>query len=181
MENDKRAFSRVRASIQAWLRPLHSPDDIPLFNETSSTLQSPSRASLRDSRLSEDVINFLLQMDSKLDAILGMLGRDQILKDFPISGTISEISGAGIRLHTPTPSNSLEQDAHYEVVLALSQMPLRLAGAMGRILRIETRSEWSDKLSYALEFTRIREADLDAVVAFVMQEERKRIREQKWD
>ncbi len=180
MKNDKRTYSRVAVYIQAWLRLLPVPDDAPMFNECTGFLESASRHNLEGSRLPAPLIAFLQDMDTKLQAIMGMLGRDRLLKDFPLTGTVREISGAGVRLHLPQADEILQQGAVLEIVLALSQMPLRLAGAMGRVSRNEI-DPVSGRTIHAVEFTSIREADLDAIVGFVLQEERKRIRQRKWE
>ncbi len=180
MEKEKRTYSRIAVNIQAWLRPLPTPDDTPMFNESTGLMQDTARTNLFDSRLPAPLIDFLLGMDTKLQAILSMLGRDRLLKDFPLTATVREISGAGVRLHLPQADEPLLEGTALEVVLALSQMPLRLAGAMGRVSRNET-DPTSGRIIHAVEFTSIREEDLDAIVGFVLQEERKHIRQQKWE
>ena len=60
----------------------------------------------------------------------------------------------------------------------LSRFPLRMAGAMGRILRLE---EQDGLLVHALDFTRIRERDLENIVQFVFQSQRDDLRGKKWD
>ena len=55
---------------------------------------------------------------------------------------------------------------------------MRLAGAMGRIIR---REEIDGRIVYALDFTRIRERDLESIVQFVFQSQRDDLRGKKWD
>jgi c-di-GMP-binding flagellar brake protein YcgR len=64
-----------------------------------------------------------------------------------------------------------------EVVLMLSQFPLRMAGAIGRVIRAEPDQ---GRTLYALDFTRIRERDLETIVQFVFQSQRDELREKKW-
>lgn len=177
MQQEKRTYSRVATNIRAWLRPLPSPEAPPLFNDAANLLRGNASQTLQETRLPEALVQFLLDMDRKLQAILGLLGRDQLLEDFPLKSTVLEISGAGVRLHCEDP---LPLDKPMEIVIALSQLPLRLAGAIGKAVRLD-KDEESQAESYAFEFTRIREIELDAIIGFVLQEERRHIRERKWD
>lgn len=177
MSEEKRHYSRVQTNLHAWMRPLPSPQAPPIFNDSSNLLAGSSENLLHESRLPESLMNFLMDMDRKLQAILGMLGRDQLLADFPLQIIVTEISGAGIRFISDT---ALKIGEPMEVVVALSQIPLRLAGAIGKPTRIE-ESPSDQQHAYAFEFTRIREAQLDQVIGFVLQEERRAIRERKWE
>ncbi len=175
MNEEKRTYSRVGTNIQAWLRPLPYPDAPTLFRGEAGSLQSPQV--LNDARLSEGLTHFLLDLDRKLELILSLLGREQLLSQFPLTATVCEISGAGLRLVVP---EGLPLDELMEVVLVLNQLPLRLAGAVGKARRLQLVEE-GRPAQYAFEFTRINEAALDAIIGFVLQEERRRIRERKWD
>ena len=55
---------------------------------------------------------------------------------------------------------------------------MRLAGAMGRIIRCD---DVDGTMVYALDFTRIRERDLESIVQFVFQSQRDDLRGKKWD
>ena len=88
---------------------------------------------------------------------------------------ILEISGAGVRFCTP---DILPMEQYVETVIVLSRFPLRLAGAVGRIIRQDRQD---DKTVYALDFTRIRERDLELIVQFVFQSQRDDLRVKKWD
>ncbi len=178
MNQEKRTYSRIATNIQAWLRPLPTPDAPPSFHDASHILRNELPKGLAESRLPEGLIQFLLDIDLKLQTILGLLGREQLLADFPIKGTVTEISGAGVRLHCD--GDAIPLGTPMEIVIALSQLPLRLAGAVGKAVRTDTDAS-SPYTVYGFEFTRIREDELDAVVGFVLQEERRRIRERKWD
>lgn len=177
MNQERHTYSRVPANIQAWLRPLPSPDAPGMFSDASELMGGSAQSGLQDSRLPEAVVQFLLEMDRKLQTILGLLGRDQLLQDFPYKVTVTELGGDGVHfVCDQKPPLNLAT----EIVIALKPMPLHLAGAVGKALQMEQAADEQPE-SYFFEFTRIREAELDAIIAFVLQEQRRQIRERKWD
>ena len=88
---------------------------------------------------------------------------------------IVEISGDGVVFTSP---EVLELHQYVEAVIVLARFPLRVAGAIGRIVRLD---EKDGMLFYALDFTRIRERDLESIVQFVFQSQRDDLRGKKWD
>ncbi|MBG0778213.1 MAG: PilZ domain-containing protein [Desulfovibrionaceae bacterium] len=183
MESESRTFSRVKTYLRGRLRRIHSAEAPYLFNGVPAEGGLNADA-LKEARLSDGLVDFLLQMDHKLDAILSHLNRGLIQDDFPIPVEVLDISGAGVRFVS---SQTFTPGEHVEITLVLNQFPLRMAGAIGRVARVANAAEAGSTphsaapYSVALDFVRIREADLEAVVHFVFNEERKQIREKKWD
>lgn len=174
-EEDRREFSRIRTRIEALMRRLDDPEAPQLFHET--VLLPDVRNIFVGSSIQKEIADFLIALDAKLDTLVSMATRDQLEHDFPIIADIHEISGNGFRFHT---TEHVEPGEYFEAVLFLSRMPLRLAGAVGVVRDFRsacTQRQCSPQ--WVIEFTRIREQDLDAVVQFVFQEERRAIREQK--
>ncbi len=130
-----------------------------------------------DGRMSEAVASFLLSLDQKLDALIGMMSQNRLENDFPVSGTVTEISGAGLRFVS---EQQFQTGAVLEAVLLLRQLPPSMAGAVGRVMRADAQPKTS-LTEYSMDFVRIREHDLEAIVQFVFHEERSHIRERKWD
>lgn len=177
MEHEKRAFSRVATFLRAYARPMASPDAPVMFN-ASSQAASLAGLPLKESKLPEVLVQFLLEMSQKLDLIVSHLSREQLQDDFPHTVDVVELSGAGVQMRAAMP---LKPDDTLELVLVLSQFPLRLASAVGKVVRcLEADAAEGDAL-WAVDFIRIRENDLDAVVHHVFNEERQHIRERKWD
>jgi len=172
---EKRAFMRIPTRLRGYLRLLADPDELPLFRETPPLGAGSGQPDNRDPGMSEALYAMLCTLNAKLDMILSMHSREQIENDFPVPMDIIEISGAGVRFTTPTP---VPVERHVETVIVLSRFPLRMAGAVGRILRQENRD---DQAVYALDFTRIRERDLEHIVQFVFQSQRDDLRGNKWD
>ncbi|MCM0754460.1 PilZ domain-containing protein [Desulfovibrio aminophilus] len=170
MEQEQRAYSRVAAQLRAHGRRCDSPDGPPLFRTATRRDGSTLAARLSTTSMPEGLVDFLVEMDTKLDQILAGQRQDLIRQDFPLELDVREISGAGVRFRSEEP---LADGQILEVVIVLTQFPLRLASAIGRVRGIE------DGL-HRFEFTHIREHDLESIVQFVFQEQREEIRNRKW-
>lgn len=174
---EKREFMRIPTRLGGHLRLMPGPDDMQVFRETpyfGSSGLCPHDA--REAGMSEALYSLLCAINAKLDMLLSMQSRDDLSADFPIPLRIVEISGAGIRFETP---EELLLESPVEAVIVLSRFPLRMAGAVGRIIRRELHEDGSTE--YALDFTRIRERDLENIVQFVFQSQRDDLRGKKWD
>ncbi|MFZ5810854.1 MAG: PilZ domain-containing protein [Thermodesulfobacteriota bacterium] len=174
-DNEKRTFLRIPTRIGGYARKLDMENEQPIFREAPLPGASgPGAFDARDASIPEGLYTLLSSLNAKLDMLLGLLGRDHLATEFPVTLDVVEISGAGLRFFA---SEELPLNGDLEVVLMLSQFPLRMAGAMGRIIRSEPVQ---NKTLYALDFTRIRERDLETIVQFVFQSQRDELREKKW-
>lgn len=168
---------RIPTRLSGYLRLLPDPEDIQIFRESPFLGGGPGLCNdLRDAGMSEALHTMLCSINAKLDMLLSMQSRDELTADFPVTMGIVEISGAGVRF---TASQELDVEQYVESVVVLSRFPLRMAGAVGRILRQEQSPDGSTV--YALDFTRIRERDLESIVQFVFQSQRDDLRGKKWD
>jgi len=175
-DTEKRTYLRIPTRITGHGRLLGDPSEQPVFRDAPlAGLTGPGAFDARDASIPESLYTLLSSLNAKLDILIGMLGKDQMSADFPVDLSVVEISGAGLRFSA---SATLPMDADMEVVLMLSQFPLRMAGAIGKIIRAE---DCDGKTIYALDFTRIRERDLETIVQFVFQSQRDEIRGKKWD
>ena len=177
MEHEKRAFSRVATFVRAHMRPMSGPDAPVMFN-ASSQATSLAGLSLKESKLPDVLVQFLLEMSQKLDLVVSHLSREQLQDDFPHAADVVELSGAGVQMRTDM---ALVPGDVLEIVLVLSLFPLRLAGAVGKVIRALDTAPVDGGTLWAVDFIRIRENDLDAVVQHVFNEERQHIRERKWE
>ena len=174
---EKRAFIRIPTRLAGYLRLLADPEEIQRFRETpylgggSGLCHDP-----REAGMSEALHTMLCSINAKLDMLLSMRSRDELTVDFPVSMDIVEISGAGLRFLS---SEDLPMEQHVEAVIVLSRFPLRMVGAVGRVLRQEAQSD--GQMVYALDFTRIRERDLESIVQFVFHSQRDDLHGIKWD
>ncbi|MFW5487535.1 MAG: PilZ domain-containing protein [Desulfovibrio sp.] len=176
MSDEKRSFSRVNTHFKANVRPLRGAAALPSFNGCPGCYAtSVDMEALKQANVPSALAEYLGAINDKLDMLISMLSRDDILEDFPLEVEVVEISGSGMRFIC---REELSLDQHVEIVMMLSRMPLRMAGAIGRITRTEKLE--NGEIRYGLDFTSIRDADLETVVQFVFKEQRARIREQKW-
>lgn len=174
MSEQKRTYSRVETNIPGRLRLLALGEKTPLFQGCSGC-DTAQGAALRPkgTNLPEALLDFLETINIKLDMLLSLANREQLESTFPVAMNIVEISGAGLIFIA---DRDFALDDRLEIVLFLSQFPLQMAGALGRIHR---REEWFGKTAWAVDFTAVRDQDREAVVRFVFQQERERIRESK--
>ncbi|HML53425.1 MAG TPA: PilZ domain-containing protein [Solidesulfovibrio magneticus] len=172
---EKRTYMRIPTRLRGHLRLVPNADEMPLYRETPPMGSTPCAVDPRDPGISEPLFSLLCTINSKLDMLLAMQDRDVLETDFPVTMDITEISGAGVRFST---TQELDLEQPVEAVIVLARFPMRLAGAMGRIIR---REEIDSRVVYALDFTRIRERDLESIVQFVFQSQRDDLRGKKWD
>ena len=172
---EKRSFMRIPTRLHGHLRLLPGPDDMALYRESPPMGLGVCTADPRDGGMSESLYALLRSIDAKLDMLLSMQNRSEIESDFPVPINIVEISGEGMCFSS---SQVLEINQYVEAVIVLYRFPLRMAGAIGRI----SRRDPEDGIAvYALDFTRIRERDLECIVQFVFQSQRDDLRGNKWD
>ena len=172
---EKRHYLRIATRLRGHLRLVPGPEEIPLYRETPPMGSTVCTLDPRDPGISEPLFSMLCTINAKLDMLLSMQNRDLLESDFPVAMDITDISGAGVRFSSDI---ELALDQSVEAVIMLSRFPMRLAGAMGRIIR---RDETDGNVVYALDFTRIRERDLESIVQFVFQSQRDDLRGKKWD
>ncbi|WP_027192904.1 PilZ domain-containing protein [Megalodesulfovibrio gigas] len=174
---ERRQFARTPVQMTAWCRLLEHAE-APLRLQEAWAVGGPERTALEvleKVRLPEGMAAFLLHLDAKLDAMLGFLLAEKLAKEFPYTMRVVELSGNGIRTQTMAP---LQPGALLEVALLLHHAPVRVAGAVARVLRADTEPPPSGEApAFALEFAHIREPDFEAIMQFVFHEERKRLRE----
>lgn len=171
MSDEKRTFSRVPVRLKGHARIMQSIDSPPIF--TGDAVVNTGRCDdlFRNSKLPEELTIFLKEMDRKLDSILGMLSKETLHTDFPVDIEVMELSAAGVKFRSKTPFETYET---LEIVLTLSQVPLRMAGSKGRILGLEEETGL-----YRFEFVDTRGSDMEAMVQFVFQQQREQIRNSK--
>lgn len=171
MSDEKRSFSRVPVRLKAHARTMQSIESTQLFS--GDVVGDPScRDDLfRSSKLPDDLTNFLSEMDRKLDRVLSLLSRENLKSDFPMDIEIMELSAAGVKFRS---KETFKADEPLEIVILLSQVPLRMAGSKGKILGKE-----EDTKLYRFEFVDVRGSDMEAIVQFVFQQQREHIRNSK--
>lgn len=179
MPSERREYSSISVQFPVWLRTLPDGECPSLYYEYTAFAHD-SLANPLNSGLPEAVTAFLMEMNNKLDSILGLLSIEELRQAFPIEARCTEVGGSGLTLSTGVP---FKNDTYAEAVLVLCRIPLRLAGAIGKLSPAapEESTAAPGEALWRLNFTRIREQDLETVIRFVIQEERRIIRQKKWD
>ncbi len=150
---------------------MRSIDSPPKFTGDAVGAETCRDDLFRNSKLPEELTSFLTEMDRKMDRILGLLSTENLQSDFPLDIEIMELSAAGVKFRCARP---IEINESLEIVLVLSQVPLRMAGSKGRVLGTEEESDL-----YRFEFVDTRGSDMEAIVQFVFQQQREQIRNSK--
>lgn len=174
MSEQKRNYSRIETFLPGRLRLLAPGEEHSLYHGCSGCDPAPqAQGRPKVSGLPETMLDFLETINAKLDMLLSIASQDHLQNNFPVSINIVEISGAGLIF---TADRDFKLDDRVELVIFLSQVPLRIAAAIGRIHR---RDEINKKPAWVVDFSSIRESDREAIVRYVFQQQREQIRESK--
>ncbi len=171
---DENKYIQVDVYLQGLMRRLSNPDELPKFNGYLEENRNLAEL-ITESKLPEELVMFMEDMNSKLEHIIALLEHNRMEANFPIDIEVFSLSAAGAGFRT---KSRLEPGQMVEVVLPLSQLPLVTAGGIGKVERAEHPEYGS---VWKLSFTRIREQDMENIVQFVFRQERKRIREIRWE
>ena len=168
MTEERRAYSRVPSSLRGRLRILPSPDAPPLFRGFGLPDSPVTEQDMENSHLPEKLISFLLALDAKVNAVLTHMQEGRLEDDFPVPIHVSELSGAGLRIH---PLPELKENDYVELLLYVEEFPLKLASGIAKVLRNE-----KNQGAQALQFIHILDEDLEKVIQRVFLEERRLLR-----
>jgi hypothetical protein len=106
--------------------------------------------------------------------VVSLLSQQRLEEDFQDAVEVLDIGVQGLEF---VARRSFAVGDVLEFALVLNQYPLRLAAAVGRV---DAVADSPAGPRHAVTVTRIREADFEAVVQFVINEERQQIREARW-
>ncbi len=162
-------YASVECAVPGMFRLLESLSE-PLFHGGMRVSGSGARERLvRQGTLPDTLVNFLVEMDNKLDAILARLQGEDLTRVFEYSLLTSNLSGGGMRFTCEYP---LKPGDNIEVALQLSELPVQTVFVAGSVDRAGAGA-------YQIEFAGIREQDRDEIIRFVVAEERRQIRQKK--
>ncbi|WP_461209555.1 PilZ domain-containing protein [Desulfocurvus sp. DL9XJH121] len=168
---DDEGFARVETRVRAYVRPAPSRDALPLAYDNPALAEGDAGPDLASGGLSQAVTDFMVSLDAKLDTVISLLNQKRLEDEFAAEVEVVEVGGDGLRFATT--GDFADGDA-LEFALVLNQFPLRVASVVGVVEPADSGP------GRPVTFTRVREADLEALVGFVFQEQRARIRETKW-
>ncbi|WP_243364470.1 PilZ domain-containing protein [Fundidesulfovibrio terrae] len=175
MGEEQRTFLRIPTKLHGRMRFVASESELQLFREAPITSSTVTVMELKNAGINEALVHALQDIDRKLDMLIGIHTQDSIQDDFPYPMEVVEISGAGVKVSSASP---LAVDQLVEMVFTLTQLPVRMAGAIGRVIREEVQD---GRQIWAIDFTKIRDRDLETIVQFVFQTQRDELRVKKWE
>ncbi|WP_419779672.1 hypothetical protein [Maridesulfovibrio sp.] len=168
MDRDAPHYASVKTRIKGHGRLSSSLESQPVYRGFIGMKKHPAE-DLDDSKVPEWLKVYVMELDRKLDQLLGMQSQKDLKQDFPIDLEILKISGNGMIFR----SEGITAEGILEVVVEIEQIPLRLAGAKGNVKAGKKENIWQ------MEFEKIREHDLESIIQFVFSEQREIIRTQK--
>ena len=125
-------YASVPTRILGFARITASLDDEIRF--TTVAPLTPPIAGLKNAKLPNSLIQFLLGLDKKLDMLLAHQYVEQLKNEYPLQLDIRKISGDTISFASIP---EIPDNTALEVVMMLRQMPLQLAAAKGTAQKIQ--------------------------------------------
>jgi len=184
---ERRSYVRGGFSFKVRFRLL-TPEEYQDIKETSNQFGYPDEGIITDLTdphkadaevtLNACLIDFLLQMDEKLDQILTKLSKEEVDRGFLAKqGTGINISGSGMNVVVEEP---VELGQIIQAHFVLSRIPLVFINVFGEVLRVKPGDE-NGTVTYNLgiEFLDLKPSDRERIIACVFQRQRKNIRERK--
>jgi len=171
--------------VKFWLL---SPEEYQDMKETSNQFGYPDEEIITDLTdpdkadggitLNACLIDFLLQMDEKLDQILTKLSKEEVDGgSLAKQGIGINISGSGMNVVVEEP---VELGQIIQAHFVLSRIPLVFIDAFGEVLRVKSLDENGTVIyNLGIEFLDLKPNDCERIIACVFQRERKSIRERK--
>lgn len=169
MDRNSEHFASVKTRIKGHGRLCETVTDEPLFRGFSGMKKHPAE-DLDDSKVPEWLKAYVIELDRKLDQLLGMQSKKDLMTDFPITLEVIQISGNGMVFKT---DSDINVPCIMESVVEIEQIPLRLAGAKGTV------KAGNKDGTLVMKFENIRENDLESIIQFVFSMQRERIRAEK--
>jgi hypothetical protein len=129
------------------------------------------------STIDGNLINFLLQMDEKLDQILALLSKGDEKIMSPEEGVGINISGSGMNMIVDKP---FDPGMIIHAKLFLTKLHFLFMDVFGEIVRVIPSEEKGEKrYELGVEFLDLCETDRDRIITAVFQQERRKIRNMK--
>lgn len=173
--SEGRSFSRVSTFTNARYRKLSQPDEPQIYTSSLDVEADSAKRVLRDAGLPDALVAFLASMDAKLDRIISQMNKESLASYFPEQLVVLDLSAAGLLVQ----SDNISPGDTLELVLFLGEFPPKPVSGVAEVLRSGKEVPGGGK-TYALKFTRLREADREEIVRFVFKENRVRIRAEKF-
>ena len=135
-------------------------------------------ALLTQGKQPEILLRFLIEMDKKLDAILGRMQEDDLESTFPHEGHVLSLSTAGAVFVCREP---LAPGDIMELVLMFREYPLLAVSVTAHVEGVNRGIPATRQgTAYKLRFATMNTDDREILIQYLFQEERRQIRAQKF-
>lgn len=127
--------------------------------------------------ISDSVMDFLVQMDQKLDRILSLLSKDEDVPGDIEQGIGINISASGMKMIV---DQAVAKGQIVRAHIILSQIPFIGIDAFGEIVRVSDVNEKDGgRYQIAIKFLNLNANDREKIIAHIFQIQRKTARETK--
>ena len=185
---ERRAYVREDLSFKVQFRII-APEEYEKIKGTEDQILSTDKdlyidISDTENRFQEiasnaGLIDFLLQMDEKLDRILTLLSKDDAYSGPSKKGMGTNISGSGMKIIVDTPVQ-IGQIIHTNFVL--SRHPLVFINVFGEVVQVTPADEGNGAIfTLGIEFLELNPNDRERIIACVFQRQREAIRKRRID
>jgi len=178
---EKRSYARGNLSFKVKFRII-TKEEYGVLKEAMNQSSPPENMSFnggisKESSVNAFLIDFLLNIDEKLDQIISMLSKGEDSKELFKNGTCSDISGSGMSI---TVDKSVECGQIIHVNFILARLPLVYLDVFGEIVRVTPVDE-NDQGPYRLgvKFLELNTNARDRIISCVFQKQRENIRKSK--
>ena len=187
--DERRSYVREDLSFKIKFK-IMSPEEYEDSRRFDDAIFSPFKMEYRDETAETAVgvhntadaslINYLFQIDEKLDQILDLLSRDAesepSLRPFD-RGIGQNISGSGMKMLVNQP---IEAGQIIHVKFFLSKFPLVFMDTFGEVIRVSLVEENGQTLyQHGIKFIELTEYDRERIISHVFQKQRESIRKKR--
>ncbi|GAB6144568.1 PilZ domain-containing protein [Desulfocicer niacini] len=129
---------------------------------------------LERASISQELMDFLIHMDDKLDQILSLLTQNEPETVRFKKGTALDIGGAGMKMAVDSPVDVGEL---VHIQLVLSRMPMMMVDVYGEVVRVDTPSGGGSGFFYlGIKFSDLDINTREKIISSIFQQQRKLIR-----
>jgi hypothetical protein len=174
----KRSHVRANLSFKVQFKVIKREEYMVLKNAIHQ-LPPTERVSLGESNegnASALLIDFLLNIDEKLDEIISIVSKRKDNKGLPKNGTCSDISGSGMSIITDE-SVACGDIIHAKFILA--RLPLVYIDVFAEIKRVKALEDKKDFYKIGVEFLDLDTHVKEKIISCVFQKQRENIRNSK--
>jgi len=184
--DDRRSYVRGDFSFKVKFRILNpeESENLRIFNEEifsryteEKNIEISSPGISTEILTDPSLINYLLQMDEKLDQIIELLSEEKEIKGVSRKGMGIDISGSGMKILVDEP---VEPGQFIQTKFFLSKYPLSFMEIVGKVVRVTSVDE-NDQTLYHLgiKFINLSINERERIITCVFQKQREALRKRK--